>query len=305
MSDRLLIHIGYHKTATTWMQYRLFTPANGYRKLCGHREVDAHVVRPHGLRFDPAPMRDLIAAALRDLPDPLVPVISSEILSGNPFYGGWSSEIFAERLRQIAPQARILVSIRRQMRILPSVYMQYLLRGGTMTAPQFFAGTAEPGYVGFDAAHFEYDRLIGLYRSLFGADRVFVLPQESLQTAPDDILMRLARFSGNDSFAGLSAKALRPLITSYPEHAAPFLRRVNHLRRSTLNPNPVVNLDFGRQTLYRAVGYATRTRPVMRALGRRRPISDHVRQVFGAHFGASNQRLKAMLGDRTDLPGYD
>ena len=305
MSDRLLIHIGYHKTATTWMQYRLFNATNGYRKICTHAEVDALVVRPYGLAFDPAPMQRRIAAALAEMPAALVPVVSSEILSGNPLQGGRESDAFAARLQRIAPEARILVSIRAQMRILPSIYLQYLSRGGTMRAAQFFAGTEEPGYVGFDPAHFEYDRLIGLYRRLFGADRVFVLPQESLLADADAILGRLARFCGNTVFSGLSDRARRPLIASYPEHAVPVLRRLNHLRRSTLNPAPVVNLDTRRQTLYRAAGYLSRTRPVMRLLGRRRRVSDHVARVFAGYFTASNARLKAMLGDGTDLPGYD
>lgn len=305
MSSRLLIHIGYHKTATTWMQRSLFTAAHGYTQICSHAEVDTHIVRPHGLVFDPGPMRDLVEAALSRLSENRVPVISSEILSGNPFYGGWGSDVFAERLRQIAPQARILVSIRSQMRMLPSVYMQYLSRGGTMTAAQFFAGTAEPGYVRFDAAHFEYDRLIGLYRALFGKDQVFVLPQESLSRDRDEMLVHLARFCGNVDFVGLTKKARRPQGTSYPEHAAPFLRRLNHLRRSTLNPNPVINFEFGHRRLYRATGYATKTRPMVAALGRRRPVSDHVHRAFAGYFSASNRRLKGMIGPQLDLSEYE
>jgi hypothetical protein len=304
MSPRLLIHIGYHKTATTWMQRRLFTADHGYRQICGHAEVDAHIIRPHGLLFDPGPMRALIASALARISEDRVPVISSEILSGNPFYAGWGSDVFAERLGQIAPEARILVSIRTQMRILPSVYMQYLSRGGTMTAAQFFAGTTEFGYVRFDPEHFEYDRLIGLYRSRFGRERVFVLPQESLLQDREAVLARLAEFCGNAAFTGLTEKARRAQGVSYPEHAAPFLRRLNHLRRDTLNPNPIVNLEFGDRSLYRAAGYAMKSRPLVAVLGRRKSISEHVRRTFAGYFSASNQRLKEMVGPQVDLSDY-
>lgn len=90
-------------------------------------------------------MRALIRAGIDDLPAGMVPVISSEILSGHPFSGGIASDDYARRLKAIAPDAKILVSIRSQMRILTSVYMQYLLRGGTMGPELFFAGDPDSG----------------------------------------------------------------------------------------------------------------------------------------------------------------
>ncbi|MGB0440235.1 MAG: hypothetical protein ACPGFC_09065, partial [Paracoccaceae bacterium] len=110
MTHPLLFHVGYHKTATTWMQRKLFTPTYGYRQLAEHEDVWRDVVRPHGFRFDPAAMRDLLAARAQDLAPGEVPVVSSEILSGHPFQGGHENDVYAERLARIAPNARILIS---------------------------------------------------------------------------------------------------------------------------------------------------------------------------------------------------
>ena len=134
LSTPLLLHVGYHKTATTWMQKLLFVPKYGFQQIAGHKEVHENIVAPHGLRFDPAPMRELIDKGVRSLSNALVPVISSEILSGHPFYGGIGSDVYADRLKQVAGDGRILVSVRSQTKVLVSVYMQYLLRGGTMNA---------------------------------------------------------------------------------------------------------------------------------------------------------------------------
>lgn len=192
MTAPLLLHVGYHKTATSWMQQRLFVHEHGYHQIARHREVWDHVVAPHGLLFDPAGMRAVIERGMRELPAGKVPVISSEILSGHPFYGGMGSDVFARRLKAIAPEARILISIRSQMRILTSVYMQYLLRGGTMSPQLFFAGDPELGFYGFRPEHFEYHRLVKLYQELFGAENVHVMTQESLRTDMDGATMRLA-----------------------------------------------------------------------------------------------------------------
>ncbi|MFZ1725333.1 MAG: hypothetical protein WAU13_01575, partial [Albidovulum sp.] len=111
MGKQPLLHIGYHKTATTWMQQLLFVPAHGYRQIAGHSEVFDHIVAPHGLSFDPAVMRRHIAGALQELGAAEVPVMSSEILSGHPFFGGVDSDVYARRLAAIVPEARILISI--------------------------------------------------------------------------------------------------------------------------------------------------------------------------------------------------
>lgn len=305
MPAPLLIHVGYHKTATSWMQNLLFTPEHGFRQIAGHREVFDHIVAPHGLRFDAAAARAMVGRGLADPGRGEVPVISSEILSGHPFFGGIGSDVYAERLKSIAPDARILISIRAQLRILPSVYMQYLSRGGTMGWAQFFAGETDIGYLAFRPEHFEYDRLVAHYQALFGAGNVHVLTQESLRADMAAAVAALAAFAGNTGYAGLSAAARRVYAPSYPEYAAPFLRRVNHFRQSVLNPNPVLKLGGGASGgPYRLVGGALRRFPFAPLLAGRRPVTAHVADRFAGYFDASNARLGALLGIGVDLRDY-
>lgn len=304
MTKPLLLHVGYHKTATTWMQKLLFTPAHGYRQIATHREIFSHVVRPLGMPFDPAPMRDLIAARLAALAPDEAAVISSEILSGHPFRGGHEAGLYAERLQQIAPQARILISIRDQMRILPSVYMQYILRGGTMPYDLFFKGTEEIGYFGFTPEHFEYDRLVGRYQALFGAENVHVLTQESLQRDADAAAAKLAGFARAPAFPGLQPQARRIYAASHPEYAAAVLRRINHVQSSTLNPTPILKLGETPYGLYRIAGYLLRRGPFKALLKAHKPVSEHVRRTFPDRYSASNRRLAACVGPTLDLTGY-
>ncbi|WP_456388112.1 hypothetical protein [Profundibacter sp.] len=300
----LLLHVGFHKTATTWMQQLLFTSAHHYSQVADHAEVFKHIVQPHGFHFDPAPMRAILKDRLASLDPGVVPVISSEILSGHPFMGGHESDVFAERLHRIAPQARILISIRAQMRIIPSVYTQYILRGGTMRPAQFFDGTDTPGYFGFTPKHFEYDHLVNCYQQLFGRDNVYVLTQESLQVDMALAAQRLAVFSGNTIFPGLTQDAQRIYAASYPEHALPILRRINHVQSSTLNPNPIIKLGRTPQGLYRAAGFLLRRPPFSNLLGKRKPVSDYVRNRFAGYYDDSNTRLAQLTDYPLDLSGY-
>ena len=301
----LLIHVGYHKTATTWMQTQLFTQEHGYRMLANHPEIFNQVTRPHGLVFEPAGMRALIAERKAGLPTGHTAVVSSEILSAHPFQGGQMSDDYARRLHAIAPEAKILISIRAQQKILPSVYMQYLLRGGTMPYEMFFKGTDVPGFYGFDKVHFEYDRLVGLYQQLFGAHNVYVMTQESLAADMDAACAALARFAGNSAFSQVSEPARKVRGASYPEYAVPVLRRVNQVQCSVLNPAPIMALGETPNGLYRILGYLLRRPPFSKMFGDRKRVSDYVKREFAGVFAASNARLEALVAHPIDLSRYD
>jgi hypothetical protein len=60
----------------------------------------------------------------------LIPMVSSERLSGNPHSGGYDSAVLAERLHQVFPGARVLVMIREQRSMILSSWAQYVRVGG-------------------------------------------------------------------------------------------------------------------------------------------------------------------------------
>lgn len=303
-SPKLLIHIGYHKTATTWMQRQLFTPNHGYRQLLDHQAVFKYLVKPHGLSFNPNAVRQLILSEMRKLDVGQSPVISSEILSGHPFFGGRESDILAKRLAVIAPQAQILISIRNQLRILPSLYMQYLRRGGTMDYAQFFEGSTDLHYYGFEPEHFEYHRLIKFYQNLFGASQVFVLPQESLITNQNTILRELAEFAGNSKFSELLPDSRRAIGVSHPELTWSILRCGNHFRASALNAKPLINLRKLPFTFFRYTNLALTKTRISKLIKDKRPVSKYVEKHFSDYFVESNQALRSIVSDEVSLKGY-
>jgi hypothetical protein len=303
MTSPVLFHIGYHKTATTWMQRMFFIPKYGFQQIATHEDVDKHIVAPHGFDFDPRPMAQMIDEKRSRLSNAHVPVVSSEILSGQPFFGGLSSDVYANRIKEISPDARVLVSIRSQNRILVSCYMQYLLRGGTMSPKQFFEGKRVVEFYAFRPDHFEYDRLVAYYFNLFGPENVHVTTQESLSRNPDAAAADIAVFSENSQFTRLDDRDTRAEGKSYPEYAAPLLRRINHIQTSALNPNPIVSVGHTPRGLYRGVGYVMK-RPLMaKAMANYKPVTEYVEKAFRGHYTESNRRLRDLL-PRLDLSAY-
>jgi hypothetical protein len=300
--QRTLIHIGYHKTGSTWLQDILFQPEYGYTPLMNHREVFENIVRPHGLLFHPQGAKKLILERTKKLDSKMVGVISSEILSGNPFYGGRESDQFAQHLYKINPNARILISIRSQVSMIVSVYMQYISRGGTLSLKEFFSDNPIIGYTRFAPEHFEYHRLIALYYKLFGTDNVMVATQESLAKNALSFAQSISSFANAIPLTKLNSNQVG---TSHPEYTAWLLRRINHFRSGPVSCEPMINLGLFSNALYRIVGALGRQKIVKELLKNSRPIRNYIENRFEGRFKESNRQLKAMLGDKINLDHYD
>ncbi|MEO0829382.1 MAG: hypothetical protein AAFY03_02875 [Pseudomonadota bacterium] len=280
-----LIHIGYHKTATSWLQRRLFLPDCGYQQIANHREVWEKIISPLEHRFDTDAVGGFFRDRIKDCPDGVVPVISSEPLCGNPFYGANGRARNAQRLAALFPKARILITIRAQSSMLRSTYMQYLHRGGTETPLSFFTARSIPGYPRFDPEHFCYDALASLYLDLF--EQVLVVPQEALIQSAADFSRAINVFAGAPPDA--CPTRVDSEVPSPSEAMAPVLRRMNHLRFGALNRNPFVYMFGPEGTSYRAMGRLGRSNFV-KGLSFK-PVSKVVKAQFADHYDASNQRL--------------
>ena len=305
----LLLHVGYHKTATTWLQNIVFTPEHGFCQVMDHDAIFDHVIAPHGLAFDPAPARALIAeGAAGAAPGAAVDVVSLEALSGLPYTGGRESDDYARRLAAITADrgapVTVLMTIREQTAILSSVYMQYLYRAGTESPRRFFDEDTQRGFFRFSAENFCYHRLVGLYQALFGPENVLVLPQELIAADQAAAVRLMAEVAGNAPLleAGWAARTERG--KSYPQYAVPLLRRANYFRREALNPSPMIDLGRLGQWGYRGTGWLARRAPLPKSLTGSKPVTEYIRERFDGRFAESNRALAAQLHHKVALPGY-
>ncbi len=243
----VLLHIGYHKTASRWLRFLFFSdPKTGFgwvdktapdhpvRRLVGARpfEFDAEQSRAE---FDPLLRR------IED--DGLSPVVSFERFSGNPFSGGYDSKEIADRLAAVFPDARVLVVVREQRSMIVSTYKQYVREGGALPVRKFMLPPTSRSMrvPWFDLRHFEYHHLLGYYRGLFGADAVLALTYEQFRSDPRSFVEQLARFAGRPlSDEQLDALPYEAKTNPGPPATAIAVRRwLNGLGvRSDLNPAP-------------------------------------------------------------------
>ncbi|EAQ28215.1 hypothetical protein NAP1_11488 [Erythrobacter sp. NAP1] len=233
----LLLHPGFHKTATSWLQSTVFAEKRLFRSLMTHEEIDDLLVRPHDFWFD-AEQASADISALRSDPKPgVVDVISSEILSGNILLGSRDSAQLAKRLAATCDEAKVLLTVRAQKPMARSIYQQYVKRGGRLGIEEFLRFAPEPGYFWFDPATLEFHKVAEAYAAYFGRENVMVLPQELLVSNRPQYLRLMFDFVGLEESVAEHELAKAPASSiSPPLSGAPLLRIANSIGQSPFNP---------------------------------------------------------------------
>ncbi len=311
----MLLHIGYHKTATTWLQKHVFfaadndafhvlTPRAGHpRELANHfvRAADEGLLSP----FDDnqTAVADALQATLqatRGMPG--TPVLSDERLSGNPHAGGFDAARIATALHASFPGADVLIVIREQKAMTLSCYFQYLSIGGTRSLETYMLDRYDRRIPGFSFANLDYLLLVERYRALWGAERVHVLPYELFAACPRAFLDRLERITGRTIRVPESSLRVRENANLRPG-AAYSLRWLNRFRfcASVNDYSPWCT------PLTRAAANAGfRLLSKLGSRARDARLLEHLRAKIearvGDRFGESNARLAALCD--LDLARY-
>jgi len=136
LNTKPVVHVGYHKTATTWFQKR-FYPLVPSHRFVSRKYVQESLLLPTAYRFDPESAR--IGLGVKHEAPP--PILCEEELSGNPHSGGMRgsfSKDIAEHIRATLPDARIVIFIRNQVDMSAALYRHYVREGGTAAPRRYF-----------------------------------------------------------------------------------------------------------------------------------------------------------------------
>ena len=130
--SNIFIHVGLHKTASTFFQTKIFPyfenttcltrpytqQSYGFNKL---QFADDTVYNPE----------DLLLEIKQILEEHENILISDELLSGIPGCNYLNRSLIADRLSSLFPEGEIIIFLRGQKDILLSMYNQYIKMGGT------------------------------------------------------------------------------------------------------------------------------------------------------------------------------
>ncbi|PLX75190.1 MAG: hypothetical protein C0615_08035 [Desulfuromonas sp.] len=298
----MLIHIGYHKTGSTWLQNEFFAKCSSLLSIFDQDQVFHNIVSPNCLDFDP----ERVGSLLNELSQPLVsegtvPVLSSERLCGSPFAGGRDSFVLAKRLHSIAPQAKILIVIREQKRALISTYKQFVQGGGVGSCKQFFSPPRSDRFNWFDPLHFRYDRLVGRYHELFGEENVLVLPYEEFAKDNTAFCQRILTYSGMNR-DWTSENRTSSVHRSLSAFSISLLRHFNRFSLTSSYPWPSINLSPLRRF---ELAVLRRTDKFLPASYFEKNLTEYVSENFNGFFTDSNINLAKMTGLNMKSYGYE
>ncbi len=195
----LLLHIGLHKTGTSWLQDVVLPDAGNRLRAVGQRyEPRRDIVWPHPYHFDAAALHAKYAPLLATVEaEGGIPVISDERLSGNPHSGGHDTRMLVDRLADLFAGARVLIVLREQRAILYSIYDEFVRSGGALDIQDFLAPPTRHVTPWFRAEYLMFDRLIAHVQQRFGRERLLVLPYERLRADAEGFQRAIFAFAGD------------------------------------------------------------------------------------------------------------
>ncbi len=218
-SKRIVLHVGLHKTATTFLQERVFPHLPGVafvHPLHYPRPDDGPIERfmlelffRNAACIDVERHRRAIDAWLAGVAQDCV-LISSEAIVGWPIENHMNLANNAALLHAMFPSAQVVLVVRRQDKWVESAYAQLLKAGFSTTLERYVNWNADEAaferynvglYKGpnLDARDLDWDAFDRHYRGRFGEQRVLTLPFERFADDAPDFLARLYAFLGVDA----------------------------------------------------------------------------------------------------------
>lgn len=290
----ILIHIGPHKSGTTWLQKRIFAKAKGVI-------YDPRVELSHNAFLIPR-IEDFSAEEARHIFAPILAqarkekkpiVISDEALGGRPFGQRFLREVAAERIARTFPHAHILITTREQDSIILSMYSEYLRYGYSSSLHAFLCQeTGNPNLLPLlDLCYYEWDRFLKIYETHFQTEKILMIPMEWGLKSEKNYLMSIESFLGapleissdlrireveRGALSAWALGALRHVNKMFPQDS----RYLN--KYSRINPNSIgYQIDRFTPAFSRRVG-----KQEMRKI-----VRDHI----GDRFSASNRRFQSRV----------
>ena len=215
-NSQLLIHIGYPKTASTWLQEVIFkNEKSGFIAPWGAQSAEAieQFIIANSFLFSAKSAYEVFEPGLKEATKrAMIPVISHESLTGTQIKGTYRGKQVADRIYAVFPQAKILLFIREQKSIVLSSYREHIKKGVTVTLERFIgAGKRIPGFAPTcQLDHLQYDLIVSYYQNLFGEKNVLVIPFELLKNSPINVTQKILNFVDlNENIEHLDLKALK------------------------------------------------------------------------------------------------
>lgn len=241
---RIYLHIGYHKTATTFLQHAI------YPEMRNVTYINKEYIREDFRRVRLKKLSDSEIKQIRDYINsfhegkPLL--ISNEALSGSPFAPRKTKTQakILQDLRRIFPASdydvRIIVGIREQVELLTSLFVQHLHQGGVRNGPEYIKHLEQTGSL----ENFHFHNYLREIEKIFGDDRVYVMVYEHFKENFSVEMLKLLNYMSEPEIPPYQNKGRNK---SFGKLQVAIARRLNRLFKTPIHPEgrlPIINVPI-------------------------------------------------------------
>jgi len=224
---QLFVHIGLHKTATTYLQVDVFPYLQGINYINGNDQAllpwKRRMYMQDPLVFDVERARDEILALTKEGKN----LLSTEALSGSPMGQYLDRTLILQKLKAMFPDARVILGLRSQPDIIWSLYKNYVRKGGTCRLDQMtdpYGTSLGRDFIDLDS--YKYGPYLDRISDLFGPENLHILLFEELSIDRDRLLQRLLDFLGAELEGGITTDKRAVGIS---DAAVPVIRAINNV----------------------------------------------------------------------------
>lgn len=238
--NEVYIHLGLHKTATTFLQKYFFKI---YSKECGYIDIRKktplfleYILHSNDLDFDYTKAQELFKnEAYRDKNSSKIITLSDEQFCGSPWNNAKDRKRYLDRLNSVFSDAKYIIVFRRQEDIVHSLYLQYIKSGGTTTFTQFLTYKRTPLEFSLKS-YLNYGKYLQYIVTTTSTDRVKCLLYEEMKDNPQIFLSSLAAYLGFNIDERIVNSLNIRANKSLPIYAVNFVRFINKFSSSFIHP---------------------------------------------------------------------
>lgn len=285
-----IIHIGYPKSASTWLKKNFFPLSSQFQQVEENVVVD-HIIRPYTFTFNSAQQKAFFDKNYEDNI-----IISESMLSGSLVMTGnngvYTKEI-CSRLKAIFPDAQIIIFIRNQPDIIASSYLEYIKKGGSYNINRYLWRTINIP-LEFRFEFFEYDLIIDHYYKSFGESNVHVFCYEHFAEDPANFVTKLI----NKFNLGISMEHVDLTTKNFAlqQNLYPIIRFLNHFtRKGVFLKRYIVDLPYPRNFSNRLYSKLNDLKIFGGKPDTGKILGSRNLSILNQYYKKSNQKLTSML----------
>lgn len=181
----LYIHVGLHRTATTFLQLEVFPKLKGINYI-PQRKIYSTILREISMKDQLVFSEEKTKNQLSNYFTEDRNLISAESLCGSPFIQYTNRSNILRKIYNMFPEAKIIVGVRAQKDIIASIYKYYVKIGGIKKFSDFIApykDITEPisnTYDLLDLDTYKYSNYLEKIESLFSRKNMYIYVYENL-----------------------------------------------------------------------------------------------------------------------------